>query len=469
MGQQVRFQTLDQAAGLIHRIVESKNPVVLRRVRLGAMEVTRAEITHGSPGRCNVHVYEIYWAPLTEGKIGVWDVVHFLFRGGLAGIRSSLRGSFDRWLFGQWHRFRLPGSTTLGFVSALLVLGSLVILNLALGTVVAGAFVGAAGHDRWPSKLVVTDLVIGVSMLVVVGGLAFVAIRLSQLLRKKRARTPKILVSATWGLIWMAVLATVLGGALGTARLLGEMIGVQLPPWVEWPASLHNLLSVGGNPLLGITCALMLLVSRGVRAFMVQYVGDVAAYVSAHTLSRFDEIREQIRASAAALTHAVFEQPGPIAETLAYSRVVVLGHSLGSVIAYDALNSALRRDAMTSMARRVAERTALFLTMGSPLDKTAFIFRTQARTQMDLREAGAATMQPMIESYASRPRRWVNIYTPNDWIAGSLEYYDDPRDSQFEAYGVENILDPDATTPVAAHEEYWSGRTLRSVLAKVLT
>jgi hypothetical protein len=41
-----------------------------------------------------------------------------------------------------------------------------------------------------------------------------------------------------------------------------------------------------------------------------------------------------------------------------------------------------------------------------------------------VREALAATVQPMIQSYASRPRWWVNVHAGPDIISGSLEYYD---------------------------------------------
>ncbi len=35
----------------------------------------------------------------------------------------------------------------------------------------------------------------------------------------------------------------------------------------------------------------------------------------------------------------------------------------------------------------------------------------------------------MIVSYANRPRRWINIWSPFDWVSGSLEYYDAPESS----------------------------------------
>jgi len=110
----------------------------------------------------------------------------------------------------------------------------------------------------------------------------------------------------------------------------------------------------------------------------------------------------------------------------------------------------------------------MLLTLGSPLDKIAFIYRTQTPSPLDVREAAAATVQPLLRDYALRPRRWVNLFSRNDVISGSLQYYDDPQAAAFDAKGVINIPDPEASTPLAAHGEYWSGRTIKQVLRVAL-
>jgi hypothetical protein len=75
----------------------------------------------------------------------------------------------------------------------------------------------------------------------------------------------------------------------------------------------------------------------------------------------------------------------------------LVGRSLGSVVAYDTLNGLLNEDVSRST------RTQLLLTFGSPLDKTAFLFRAQSEFS-DVREALAAATQPLIVDYALRPR-----------------------------------------------------------------
>ena len=73
----------------------------------------------------------------------------------------------------------------------------------------------------------------------------------------------------------------------------------------------------------------------------------------------------------------------------------------------------------------------------------------------------------MVQDYAWRPERWVNIYSPWDIISGALEYYDLPGAT--DPRRVTNRLDRDATTLLMAHVEYWEDGLLPEVLADALT
>ena len=63
--------------------------------------------------------------------------------------------------------------------------------------------------------------------------------------------------------------------------------------------------------------------------------------------------------------------------------------------------------------------------------------------------------------------RWVNIYSPWDIISGALNYYD--THNKPVPPGIANLADPDATTLLAAHVEYWTNPLLRDILAAELT
>ena len=110
----------------------------------------------------------------------------------------------------------------------------------------------------------------------------------------------------------------------------------------------------------------------------------------------------------------------------------------------------------------------MFVTFGSPLDKTAFLFRNQRDEKSDVREALAAAVQPLIRDYAFRPRRWINLWSPNDWVGSELAYYDDTSGAG-DGKRIENLADPEATTPLLAHNEHWDGTLLGRTLFDEVT
>jgi hypothetical protein len=394
MGEQVPFETLDAVAEALwarqsDAPMDASNARV-RYVAFGDEWLPRVELTLRSreSRECDVHLYEVYWAPLTEGKVTARDAIGFLIGAGLRGIRYCARGSFDRWMFGRRVVFALPrrGVVQLGAALALL---------LALLT----AFVGV--------------------------------------------------VAAT---------------AAEAIRLLHP--GAALPP-PSWLPALPD-----GWMLAALAGALIAFAA--LRWFLVQSVGDVAAYISAHRASRFAEIRRAIQDVARSVARNVYAARRGESEDPQYAHVLIVGHSLGSVIAYDMLGDSINGDlAATAAGGRfldVARRTKLLLTLGSPLDKTAFLFRTQ-KDDAPLREVLAAAAQPMIVSYENRPARWINIWSPFDWICGSLEYYDVESPAGEEASraprprAVENVRDRVAPfDPVRAHLGYWK----RPALGKCL-
>jgi hypothetical protein len=153
----------------------------------------------------------------------------------------------------------------------------------------------------------------------------------------------------------------------------------------------------------------------------------------------------------------------------------VVGHSLGSVLAYDTLNALINLDncSAPNVRRHVVARTRALITFGSPLDKTAFIFRMQARNDQEwIREQLAASVQPLIVDYVKyRPDSfdWINIWSRMDIVSGELNYYDvhdDPAKIPNEKPCVQNMPDPKADIPLYAHLQYWNNELLRQQLYK---
>ena len=240
-------------------------------------------------------------------------------------------------------------------------------------------------------------------------------------------------------------------------------------PWFSW-AWWHALVLLGVW-ILAITEALI------VRYFIIQYVGSVAAYISPYKDSKFDEIRQKIQAVGLNVGKVIYGF-GPRSENVPdYRKVVMVGHSLGSVLAYDTLNALINQDNVSAPAdqRGVVGRTRALVTFGSPLDKTAFIFRMQVRKANEqdwIREQLAASVQPLIVSYALyRPPgfEWVNIWSRMDIISGELNYYDDPGLPPNQAPCVQNLTDPQAKRPLLAHVQYWNDAMLREQLYRLVS
>ncbi|MBV8520033.1 MAG: hypothetical protein JO197_21755 [Acidobacteria bacterium] len=202
-----------------------------------------------------------------------------------------------------------------------------------------------------------------------------------------------------------------------------------------------------------------------VRSFLIQYVGDVAIYVAPHMVDRFFDLRIRIKAVVWRAARAVYACVGEDGELL-YDKVVIAGHSLGSVVVYDVLNRLINEDDLAGGAAPeccedapvelldVSRRTKLLLTFGSPLDKTAFVFARNDPHGGSERDALASSVQPLIAR--ERDFAWVNVWTPFDILGGSLEFYDTPEgDPDRNEPRVVNKIDPDAITPIAAHNEFW--------------
>ncbi len=108
MGEQVRYATISSVAGAI--LTEAKKvgntvaPVVVHLSNENNKFLARAELrwTDQQSVAHEVHVFEAYWAPITEGRVTYWDTAKFLLEAGIQGLRGSklLRvGTFQRWMF----------------------------------------------------------------------------------------------------------------------------------------------------------------------------------------------------------------------------------------------------------------------------------------------------------------------------------------------------------------------------------
>jgi len=96
MGQQVRYETISSVAQAIRTQAASDGGAVsdveVHLSKLHDSFLARAEIkwTDADSHDHAAHVYEAYWAPLTEGRVTYWDTIKFLFAAAWNGLRYSM-------------------------------------------------------------------------------------------------------------------------------------------------------------------------------------------------------------------------------------------------------------------------------------------------------------------------------------------------------------------------------------------
>ncbi len=589
MGQQLKYETLDQVAqGLIEveealgrerKEITTEPPVVTIKSDGGVLHGLKINLMGKDLQDREVHIFEGYWAPMAEGEVKLRDVIRFLFTAGFNGLRN-FGDCFDRWLFGEYRRFPSRISLTICLLIALGVVASLVVMDSAIVLVAVQAIADyfnllSDANWEWVKGLtrdLTTTYDVFMTLAILFGGSLLAGSRTRKLairarkieirtkgLRKIWGRRAALTISRalnllSWGLFSLTLGATILCGVtipllvyahnqqklagvsywarafggdfdrwvndgisylfvgllfvflmvvsikgfikffgamqlidknslkvlVGTVLVLSLVSTVvfylALGVYLSWAGLGQFWLSVFLEIKDNISWVLLLVVSFMVRRLLVQYVGDVALYISPHTLDRFNFVRDRIRNYVFTAARAVYACKSEVTGGFEYEGVFIVGHSLGSVIAYDTLNMLLNDDVVAEKAEEldVLNRTKLLMTFGSPLDKTAFLFSLQRDETSLEREALVAAAQPLILHPKFRdPEKfeWINIFSYNDIISGKLDFYDPPAKSSTRKLinPVRNIQDKEATTLLAAHTEYWDNQLVFHKLHEKLT
>jgi hypothetical protein len=509
MGQQVHFETLESIALALRnaelRERKAAEPIVTRVVKLETLdgrplELVRAEMKvkvksedPNLPAE-SVHVYESYWAPLTEGRVTLRDVLQFLGEGAFNGFAYLLRhfGRFDRWAFGSLRHFPIRGwLTALKLLFALFLLFAPVVLaNFLAATqsihVLFSTILGTA-TDSSTAKAArqlmdfLTPYVACFEVCLVVFALAVVV--LPKLYRSKLLSAENPFLVGIRFVVHLIALVLSFGALAGVVVVEVLLLKRDSEPLQFLPINRPwGLLAIWA---IAIAAAFVS------RWFLIQFIGDVAVYVSAHKLSKFDQLRDAIKQTVLNVMGAVYAAKSPEEKRsdrapqfpsrdgwkFRYKKIIVVGHSLGSVISYDLLNQLLLEDELNEIEPgatsagplNIRNRTKLLLTFGSPLDKIAYLFRIKKSTD-ELRDAAISAWQPMIRDYAFRPDHWLNIYSWMDLFSAPLHFYDDPNNpANGDKRRVVNTIDWQAWVPIVAHTAYWTNPLLGDVLYKLIT
>lgn len=490
MGQQVPFETIDGVARLLRKeirqdalkanpsLVSDEPKITTRIVAHDGLRLGRAEMQCSKPGggAADLHIYEAYWAPLTAGKVGIGDVYTFLKDAGVNGLDKVIV-PFERYMFADWQSFKVRFYATLFQFGVLLAL--LVSLAFISTTIVA---VGAAraltqGAAGWPSNSLMVDLtcdlILFITVAVVLGLLYW---RAWQRERTRNQRDQNMAPSTgisflNWLILIALVLAVTAAIATGLLFLFHLTMARNDGAGRWWMGSIADFLANKSACAALVVAAIwvfVLYINERVRQFFVEYLGDVAAYIAPHTANKFYEIRQAIQKSSREVARAIYLMKKADGKAPLYDRVIVMGHSLGSVVAYDTINSLMLDEATdTAIPVNARARTRHLITFGSPLDKTAFIFREQQQRESQVRESLAANVQPLIRDYGNRKElTWINLWSPYDPISGHLDYYDAMPASRrpSDAKPVDNRKDSYCDIPLYAHTMYWESPLLGKVM-----
>ena len=165
MGQQVRFETVGQVAASILRHAKAAgceidpNGVQLSRQSEGML--ARAELNWTKDGNARqVHIYEAYWAPVTEGKVTYPETLQFLFQAAWRGFRCSKffrTATFERWMFDDMQELAITGLTKIALVIVAPGFCWLEAASIAFVTLRVAAGVKEVASIPWPAMPAMRD------------------------------------------------------------------------------------------------------------------------------------------------------------------------------------------------------------------------------------------------------------------------------------------------------------------------
>ncbi|MDZ7859730.1 MAG: hypothetical protein U5O15_03520 [Candidatus Krumholzibacteriota bacterium] len=249
------------------------------------------------------------------------------------------------------------------------------------------------------------------------------------------------------------------------------------------------------------------LVNTKISNSLEDIIGDIAIYNSVDPRSSFYRIRREILKGAVDMLRYLLGLEGNNAgsgingneDASDYGRIIIAGHSLGSQIAFDAVNHLTRMisggdidgfdengnylnsqgDAVDIFAQgatltNISEKVCGLITFGSPLDKIAFFLRRQTEDDQYLRcqmiqnrssfkqkeSIDISNVQYILASPYKRifeDIRWYNYHDAADPISGRLDYYSKVRNIR-RSYGK-------GSNP-STHGAYWSDREMFDQIIK---
>ncbi len=480
IGEQNPYETLDQFGRNLMRYLSFEggiddlqieadrydhNDSTEARIRLSTQNFGPDPNTKGL-----IDIYEYYWAPQTEDKISYRETLSWLIRTTLTPIRLFNENMREMTNGESRHASDQPDESdeqltkgaifmreirriVLIYVPLLFVLGGLLYLvpqTIKLPATVKGIF------ESWTKTHMVAK---GIMTFCFVCALALNLVVIKQAweawLRRKRQQP--VMVVRNW--IWQTFLLGML--FLATGFGVGYLWSVSIP---DYFSPLLNL-----NVLLFVVAAGF---ARLVQFFFASFIGDVAVYTNANAKAKNFLVRKAILAGSTNAVIRLLQEKNVAQANDPYDQIIVAGHSLGSVIAYDTLNQLLnkrysREDQIvgyvppkTKVTQDELDKILGLVTFGCPLDKVHYFFRENVPAHQAIR----AQLLQFLQSFRKTPSNydyglyrlqrynasglssvlWLNAWSKQDPVSGALHFYTGLTRRHFK-YKI----------PIYAHLSYW--------------
>ena len=230
---------------------------------------------------------------------------------------------------------------------------------------------------------------------------------------------------------------------------------------IFWGLAVDFVVGYWEQPARIVFWIVLLAVVSAVAAFLVSSIGDVAIYFDGlDENSTHHKVRDGILTLATARLARLLRDDR-------YTEVFVAGHSLGSVIAYDAINriatsrrSEIETDVICGVPQTAFDKLKGFFSFGTPLDKVVYFFHKTAKLNMPIREQLLSSMVSFRRKSSGRPYgryrftpytpqvptdfRWHNAWSWGDVLGHRLDFYDIDEQHHFDYI------------PLLAHSMFWT-------------
>jgi hypothetical protein len=149
--------------------------------------------------------------------------------------------------------------------------------------------------------------------------------------------------------------------------------------------------------------------TRAASRFLAESLGDIQVYVTRDENNVFFAARKAVIAEA--------ERVFGVVDKRCYPEVVVFGHSLGAVVAFDVLVDSQKLE-------KLRPRVKVFITFGSAREKVRYFFDRQAADNDERRELVASAFEKWENKY------WLNVWYTADWVANPITTFKDAADAK---------------------------------------